>query len=308
MPLSYKEITSNGQSTQDLSFDFDYIEQDHISVYVDGVQKTFSTQWDFTDSNTIHFQSGLHPASGAIIRIERTTPSTTRIVDFQDGSVLSEKDLDDSARQLFFISQEAADTAGEGITRSATGDFSAQIDGTNRRITNVADPVNAQDVATKNYIQTQTAADLAAVTAARDLAEDYRDEANTAKSEAEGFKNDAEGFKNNAETFKDDAEAAETAAQGYASTAQSYLQAASLPQTLTGQADKFLQVRDDETAYELVSSVASPQFYGFKELADGTIEHQYGKLNVNVEDFDAYYMGENISFEINDENNLVMTY
>ena len=307
MPLSYKEITSNGQSTQDLSFDFDYIEQDHISVYVDGVQKTFSTQWDFTDSNTVHFQSGLHPASGAIIRIERTTPSTTRIVDFQDGSVLSEKDLDDSARQLFFISQEAADTAGEGITRSATGDFSAQIDGTNRRITNVADPVDAQDVATKNYIQTQTASDLAAVTAARDLAEDYRDEANTAKTEAEGFKNSAETARDNAETFKDNAETARDNAQTYASTAQGYLQAASLPQTLTGQADKFLQVRDDETAYELVTSVASPQFYGFKQLADGTIQHDHGKLDVNVEDYDDYYMGENIEFEITN-NNLVMTY
>ena len=97
MPLSYAEITSNGQSSQSLSFSFDYLNQSDISVYVDGVLKTRPSEWDFTTTTTISFVS--HPASGAVIRIERNTPATTRNVDFQDGSVLSEADLDDSANQ-----------------------------------------------------------------------------------------------------------------------------------------------------------------------------------------------------------------
>ena len=54
MALSYKEITSNGQSNQNLSFSFDYLDKADISVYVDGVEKP-PTQWDFNTSTTIHF-------------------------------------------------------------------------------------------------------------------------------------------------------------------------------------------------------------------------------------------------------------
>lgn len=307
MPLSYKEITSNGSASQDLSFSFDYIEVAHLSVYVDGTLKTYQTHWNLPDTNRVEFASGQHPSSGSVIRIERTTPSTTRVVDFQDGSVLSEKDLDDSARQLFFISQEAADTAGEGITRNSTGDFDANISGVNRRIQNVADPVDLQDVATKNFIQTQTAADLALVTTARQTAEQHKDDAETARDDAVAAKNQAVSAKTDAETAKNLAQTAEQNSQTNANIASGYLSAASLPQALTGQADKFLQVRDDETGYELVTSVASPQFFGFKLLADGSVQHDHGKLNVNVADYDTYYMGENISFAITN-NNLVMTY
>ena len=148
MPLSYAEITSNGQSSQSLSFSFDYLNQSDISVYVDGVLKSRPSEWDFTTTTTISFVS--HPASGAVIRIERNTPATTRNVDFQDGSVLSEADLDNSADQIFFIAQEASDTADSAITVTPDGKWDAQ----NRVIKNVADPVNNSDAVNKQFIST----------------------------------------------------------------------------------------------------------------------------------------------------------
>jgi hypothetical protein len=221
--------------------------------------------------------------------------------------VLSEKDLDDSARQLFFISQEAADTAGEGITRNSTGDFDANISGVNRRIQNVADPVDLQDVATKNFIQTQTAADLALVTTARQTAEQHKDDAETARDESVTAKNQSVSAKDDAETAKAQADAAVLVAQAAASATNGYLAGANIPQSLTGRTGYFLQVNALETGYNLVASVASPKFFGFKNTADGQIELTFGDINVDVADYDTFDTAENVSF-ILDNNNLTMLY
>ena len=152
MALANKEITSNGQASQDLSFSFDYLAKADIKVFVDGVEKTRPTDWDFLDSNTIDFVS--HPASGAVIRIERQTPAVTRNVDFQDGSVLSEADLDDSARQIFFVAQEASDTANDAVRVSADGTIDAQ----SRRIKNVASPTDNADAVNLGFLNTNITA------------------------------------------------------------------------------------------------------------------------------------------------------
>lgn len=148
MALANKEITSTGQASQDLSFDFDYLAKDDIKVFVDGVEKTRPTDWDFLDSNTIDFVT--HPANGEVIRIERQTPAATRNVDFQDGSVLSEADLDNSARQIFFVAQEASDTANDAVRVSADGTIDAQ----NRRVKNVAAPTANTDAVNLGYLST----------------------------------------------------------------------------------------------------------------------------------------------------------
>ena len=158
MPISRKEIISNGQASQALTFNFDYLSQSDIAVYVDGVQKTLGVDFTFTNASEIDFAS--HPNSGAVIRMERQTPNITRNVDFQDGAVLSEDDLDNSAKQNFFIAQEAIDTASESVTVDVDGKWDAQ----NKVIKNVADPVSAQDVASKNYVDTAGTSQVAAAT------------------------------------------------------------------------------------------------------------------------------------------------
>ena len=147
MPNSYVEITSNGSASQALAFSFPYLNQTDIGVTVDGVTQTLTTHWSFATTQSIVF--GSHPANGAVIRISRTTPSATRVVDFQDGSVLSEADLDNSADQIFFIAQEAADTAAQSIILDTDGKWEAQ----SKPIKNVTNPTNAQDAVTKNYLE-----------------------------------------------------------------------------------------------------------------------------------------------------------
>ncbi|MAV98272.1 MAG: hypothetical protein CML81_00495, partial [Rhodobiaceae bacterium] len=148
MPLSRKQIISNGQASQALTFNFDYLSQADIKVFVDEVLKTQGVDYTFANANEIDFAS--HPAAGAIIRIERQTPNTARTVDFQDGAVLSEADLDNSAKQNFFIAQEAIDTADESITLANDDKWDAE----SKVIKNVADPVNNTDAVNKQFIST----------------------------------------------------------------------------------------------------------------------------------------------------------
>ena len=98
-------FTANG-STDTFSFSFSYISSSHIKAYVDGVEDTSIT---FPTTSSVTLAST--PTNGAIVLIKRVTPIDSRLVDFQDGSVLSATDLDKSADQNFYAAQETSDTA-----------------------------------------------------------------------------------------------------------------------------------------------------------------------------------------------------
>jgi hypothetical protein len=141
---SYVRYAGNG-STVNYTFSFPSISQDHIKVRVAG---TLVTTWSFLNASTIQFISA--PASGAVIEIRRETPKDSAIVNFTDGSVLLERDLDLLATFDLYLAQETKDGLDGSITLNSLGVFDAQ----SKRITAVADPVNAQDAVTKNWIET----------------------------------------------------------------------------------------------------------------------------------------------------------
>ena len=111
MPLSFRKFTSTGQATYPIGFS--YISPDHVEVLVAG--QPWTQPYTLANGN-ITF-TGTLPAAGAEVRIYRTTPGRTEaskngiIVDFVNGSTLSESDLDAAVRQNFYLVQEAQDTA-----------------------------------------------------------------------------------------------------------------------------------------------------------------------------------------------------
>jgi len=143
MPLSYENYTGDNATTQ-FSIPFTYQNTTEISVTVDGVAETGLT---FPSSSTVQLTSA--PATGAIVQVRRTTDLSARAVDFASGSVLTEEDLDDSAIQTFHAAQEAKDVVNDTITL----DTDLKWDADNKVIKDVANPVNLQDAATKNYIE-----------------------------------------------------------------------------------------------------------------------------------------------------------
>ena len=143
MPLSSVLYTANGSTTQ-FDITFSYIDTTHIKVFIDNVEDT-----SFTFVNTSRIQTSSTPSNGAVVKIERQTPDTARLVDFQDGSVLTETDLDKSANQNFFIAQETVDEVADKLGKANDGIFDAG----STRIKNVANPTADQDAVTKNFLE-----------------------------------------------------------------------------------------------------------------------------------------------------------
>ena len=71
-------------------------------------------------------------------------------MDYAAGSVFKESDLDTDSEQGFFMAQEAIDIANEAIKVDANNRWDAD----NKRIINVADPVDNQDAVNKQFIST----------------------------------------------------------------------------------------------------------------------------------------------------------
>ena len=135
--------TANG-SNATFAITFAFLDSTHVKVFLDGVATTAFT---ISGSNVI---MNSNPANGVVVLIKRETPTDARLVDFQDGSVLTESDLDKSADQNFFIAQEINDESQSAMKL----DNSDRFDALNKRIINVADPTSAQDAVTKNYLET----------------------------------------------------------------------------------------------------------------------------------------------------------
>ncbi len=135
--------TANG-SNATFAITFAFLDSTHVKVFLDGVA---TTAFSVSGSNVI---MNSNPANGVVVLIKRETPTDARLVDFQDGSVLTESDLDKSADQNFFIAQEINDESQSAMKL----DNSDRFDALNKRIINVADPTSAQDAVTKNYLET----------------------------------------------------------------------------------------------------------------------------------------------------------
>jgi hypothetical protein len=142
MAYSYNVYTGNGSTTQ-FTIGFPYIRREHVKVYVAYVD----TAYTYVNNTTVQLATA--PTAGQRVEVRRVTPVASVLVDFADGSTLVAADLDTSNLQHLYIEQELDDYSKQTISIDpATGLLTAG----SQRITNVINPINPQDAATKSYV------------------------------------------------------------------------------------------------------------------------------------------------------------
>ncbi len=97
---------ASGNTSGPYSISFDYLLESDVEVRVGNTLKTQTTHYTFPSKTSIQFTSGNFPTLGTTIEIKRNTDITIPKVDFQDGSVLTESDLDNNSKHLLFGMQE----------------------------------------------------------------------------------------------------------------------------------------------------------------------------------------------------------
>ncbi len=158
-----KDVYTADGSTQSFAVTFPFISRSHVSVTVNGASATFT----WVNDGQITVTSPTVANTDKVI-IQRASSDTIRLVDYVDGSNLTESDLDLDSKQAFYMSQEALDERDNHLAMDTSGADS--WDAQSKKITDLTTPTAASDVANKSYVDAQidtstTNADNAATSA-----------------------------------------------------------------------------------------------------------------------------------------------
>ena len=98
-------------SNRNFTIHFPYLDKDHVKVKINNVQ---TTAFSWLTSSSIQFNTA--PAAGENIEICRETPLNYAPVDFTDGSILLEQDLDLLTTFNLYVDQEITDRVARAIS------------------------------------------------------------------------------------------------------------------------------------------------------------------------------------------------
>jgi hypothetical protein len=157
MANTYVDYTGDGSET-DFNFSFPYIKTSHVVVETNdgpaGGTNTWVRTTDFTvqtsPSTFVRFNSA--PANLVKVRVLRDSDANVSLVDFANGSVLTETELDNAYLHNRYLAEEAEEgVSGGTISKNDDGQFNA--DGL--RLENLADPDSDDDAVNKGYADTR---------------------------------------------------------------------------------------------------------------------------------------------------------
>lgn len=150
MAITYVDYTATGGQT-DFDFTFPYLEDEHVKVEINGADTT-----DFTivatPSTKVVLDSGA--TAGANVRVRRRSAPNQNLVDFVNGSVLTESELDLGYRHNRYLSEEIAELNDQSLQKEIGG---TEWDALGLRIQNVGTATDTTDAVTKLYVDNKVA-------------------------------------------------------------------------------------------------------------------------------------------------------
>jgi len=157
MANTYVDYTGDGSET-DFNFSFPYIKTSHVAVEVNEgqgagglnkwVRKALTTDYTVETSPATLVRFVTAPASNVKVRILRDSDANEGIVDFANGSVLTETELDNSYNHNRYLAEESEEGITGGALTKRGGDH---YDADGLKLENVADPDSDDDAVNKGY-------------------------------------------------------------------------------------------------------------------------------------------------------------
>ena len=156
MPNTYVDYPATAGQT-DFAFSFPYLEDSHVVVEVEGVNQTLTTNYTIETSpaqKIVLSSPTTAIAGGELVRVKRVSAPDENLVDFVNGSVLTETELDRAYLHNRYLSEEAYDGVNAGLGEL---EGSTNYNANNKQIKNLADGTLATDAVNKGYVDTQIA-------------------------------------------------------------------------------------------------------------------------------------------------------
>ena len=136
---------------------FDYLEDEHVTVEVDGVE---NTEIELTTSTPVKVRILSGVTAGQNVRVRRKSQPGDNLVDFVNGSVLTESELDRAYLHNRYLAEEISELNDASLQKEQGG---TNWDANNKRITNVGTPTASADATTKTYVDSTVSSALTGV-------------------------------------------------------------------------------------------------------------------------------------------------
>jgi len=149
MANTFQDYTATAGQT-DFAFTFDYLEDEHVTVEINGVVQLASAYSIIVESNgDTKVRLNVGATAGQIVRVRRKSQPGDNLVDFVNGSVLTESELDRAYLHNRYLAEEISELNDASLQLEQGG---TQWDAKNKRITNVGTPTALADATTKAYV------------------------------------------------------------------------------------------------------------------------------------------------------------
>ena len=160
MANTFQDYTATADQT-DFAFTFDYLEDEHVTVEINGVVKLASAYSIIVESNgDTKVRLNVGATAGQIVRVRRKSQPGDNLVDFVNGSVLTESELDRAYLHNRYLAEEISELNDASLQKEQGG---TNWDANNKRITNVGTPTASADATTKTYVDSTVSSALTGV-------------------------------------------------------------------------------------------------------------------------------------------------